>query len=507
LKTLRLILGDQLNAQHPWFQKIEQDVMYVMMEVKSETGYVLHHAQKIIAIFAAMRAFHEKLCQAGHQCIYIKISDPENCQQIDQNLLRIIQQQNIEAFEYQLPDEIRLDKLLNDFCLNINIPSKAVDTAHFITTREQAATFFNQRAWLMESFYRHLRNKHQILMDAGKPIGNQWNFDKENRKAWKGEPVAPNDWRQQHNHTQLFNELQQQNIAWFGSPQHTRMPWPINTDEARQQLNYFLNHVLAFFGDFQDAMSQHHPRLFHSLISFALNVKMISPLEVVEKTEQQYRLGKIPLAAAEGFIRQILGWREYIRGYYWANAESLVSSNFFNHQQKIPEWFWNANTKMSCLHHCIQDSLQNAYAHHIQRLMVIGNFSLLAGLNPEALHRWYLGIYIDAFEWVEMPNTLGMSQFADGGKLATKPYVSSANYIDKMSDYCSSCHYNKKLKVGENACPFNSLYWDFFIRHADKLGKNPRLGIVYQQIKNMSDEDRQAIRIQSRKHLEELESL
>jgi len=507
MKTLRLILGDQLNAIHPWFNQVEQDVCYVMMEVKCETNYLLHHAQKIIAIFAAMRKFHQALVEKGHQCLYLKITDRTNLHQIDQNLARIIQQAQIEKFEYQMPDEIRLDQVLKDFCLSLHIPSECYDSAHFITTREQASIFFKQRSWLMESFYRHLRTKHQVLMQQGKPIGGQWNFDKENRKAWKGTPLAPPDWREKHDHSAIFHDLQQQHIEWFGVPKQNQIPWPIDADEARQQLDYFLQHVLTHFGDYQDAMSQQQPRLFHSLISFALNVKMLSPMQVVQLTEQQYHLGKVPLSAAEGFIRQILGWREYIRGYYWANADKLVSSNFFEHQRKLPTWFWNGESKMSCLHHCIQDSLQNAYAHHIQRLMVIGNFALLAGLHPEALHRWYLGIYIDAFEWVEMPNTMGMSQFADGGKLATKPYVSSANYIDKMSDYCSGCHYDKKIKVGENACPFNSLYWHFFIRHSDKLNNNPRLGIVYQQIRKMSDDDKQAIQSQAERLLNQLETL
>jgi deoxyribodipyrimidine photolyase-related protein len=264
---------------------------------------------------------------------------------------------------------------------------------------------------------------------------------------------------------------------------------------------------LVNFGDFQDALHDENWRLFHSFLSFSLNSKMLSPLEVIKKAEEVYYEKDLPLASVEGFIRQILGWREYIRGVYWANMPGYDQHNFFKHNTKLPDWYWTGKTDMRCLSLSISQSLKNAYAHHIQRLMIIGNFSLLAGLDPKEVHKWYLGIYIDAYEWVEMPNTLGMSQFADGGLLATKPYVSSAAYINKMGNYCTNCKYKLKEKLGEDACPFNSLYWNFFDRHQDKLSNNPRLGIVNSQLKKMDQSQKKEINKKANFYLNNLNSL
>jgi deoxyribodipyrimidine photolyase-related protein len=350
-----------------------------------------------------------------------------------------------------------------------------------------------KRKWLMEHFYRDMRLRHHVLMEGApgesgkaKPVGGQWNYDHENRKAWAGKPPEPPDRRPRHDHSALWDTIVAAGVQSFGNPHAADLPWPLNRTEALLQLKAFIADGLPHFGAYQDAMSTQASRLFHSLLSFALNVKMLSPAEVVQAAEQAWRAGGAPLEAVEGFIRQILGWREYIRGVYWARMPAYAELNHFDHQGTLPHWFWTGQTRMRCLSHAIGDSLENAHAHHIQRLMIIGNFALLAGLEPGALHRWYLGIYIDAFEWVELPNTLGMSQFADGGLLATKPYVSSAAYIDRMSDYCKGCHYDRKARVGETACPFNALYWDFFARNAHQLRANPRIGMVYRQLEKMA---------------------
>ena len=385
-----------------------------------------------------------------------------------------------------------------------------VDTEHFFTTRDEVAALFGERKkWLMETFYRQMRVKHNVLIEEGskppKPVGDQWNFDAENRKAWPGLPVAPADIRVFNSKSiakrttilRCGRSIVKAGVKSFGEPNADKFGWPLNRAEALAQLDTFIDQVLPNFGDFEDAMSSKSWRLFHSLLSFSMNVKMLNPREVVAKAEAAGRSGAAPLAAVEGFIRQILGWREFVRGFYWAKmAESAgvnpdasyADNNFFNHQLPLPQWFWTGDTKMRCMAAAVGQSLEQAYAHHIQRLMVIGNFALLAGLNPKELHHWYLGVYIDAFEWVELPNTVGMSQFADGGLLATKPYVSSAAYIDRMSDYCKGCHYDKKLREDtptKKACPFNALYWDFHLKHADKLSANPRIGMVYQQLKKM----------------------
>ena len=490
MTMLRLILGDQLNPLHHWFAVADDEVVYVLMEVRQETDYVLHHAQKILAIFAAMRDFSSQLKAAGHRVHYLFIDDAENRQSLPANLDALIARYSASAFEYQAPDEWRLDQQLADYALQLAIPGRMVDSEHFYSRRDDAAQLFaGRKQWLMEHFYRQMRLRHRVLIDAlGKPVGGQWNFDHDNRKAWPGLPREPADWRTEHDHSALWQTIVQAGVASFGEGQAERFAWPLNRDEALQHLDHFVEQAMPHFGDFQDALTFRAWRLFHSLLSFALNSKMLNPREVVAKAVTAYESGAVPLAAAEGFIRQIIGWREYVRGVYWAGMPGYEAQNFFAHQAPLPHWFWSGETRMRCVSHAIRQSLEYAYAHHIQRLMVIGNFALLAGLDPQALHRWYLGIYIDAFEWVELPNTVGMSQYADGGKLATKPYVSSAAYIDRMSDYCKSCHYDKKARLGDQACPFNALYWDFFARNSEKLSANPRLAIVYRQLAKIAPE-------------------
>ena len=509
MKTLRLILGDQLNPNHSWFKNVDEEIIYVLMEVKQETNYVLHHAQKIIAIFAAMRDFESSLTKNGHQVIYLKINDGVNQHSFKANLNVMFNQHNIKKFEYQEPDEYRLDQELMEFCNEISIPSQCYSSEHFYTERYEIGDYFkNKKSWLMESFYRSMRKKHQVLMsENNEPIGSKWNFDQENRKAWKGTPKVFPDFRPTHDHSEIWNEINEVKVKSFGSNNASVFRWPLNRNEALKHLDFFIKNILMHFGDYQDAMHIDQPRMFHSLVSFALNTKMLSPTEVVSKVEKSYLNNQISINTAEGFIRQIIGWREYIRGFYWSHMPDLQNLNFFNHQLPVPSWFWNGKTKMNCLKYTINQSLENAYAHHIQRLMVVGNFSLLAGINPQSLHEWYLGIYIDAFEWVEMPNTLGMSQFADGGKLASKPYVSSANYINKMSNYCEGCHYTRNEKIGDKACPFNSLYWNFFIVNNKQLNKNPRLAIVNKQIQSMDRSTIKSIQMQAKKHILNIENL
>jgi deoxyribodipyrimidine photolyase-related protein len=487
--TLRLILGDQLNTQHRWYSETDDATIYVLMEVRQETDYVLHHAQKILAIFAAMRDMARQLREAGHRVHYLAIDDASNRQSICDNIDALVTQYQAAEFEYQAPDEWRLDELMYQHGRSSSIPWRMVDSDHFYTTRNHAADIFaGRKQWLMEFFYRQMRVAHQVLMeDAKTPLGGQWNFDQDNRKPWRGVPAEPRDPRKLHDHSALWATIVDAGVKSFGNPNAGQLAWSLNRAEALQQLDWFVDSVLPQFGDFQDAMSSKASRLFHSMLSFALNVKMLNPREVVAKAEAAYRTGNAPLAAVEGFIRQILGWREYVRGVYWASMPEYAEKNFFGHTRALPEWFWTGQTKMNCVSHAINQSLEQAHAHHIQRLMVIGNFALLAGLDPAQVHRWYLGIYIDAFEWVELPNTLGMSQFADGGGLATKPYVSSAAYIDRMSDYCKGCHYDKKVRIGERACPFNALYWDFFHRNTATLARNPRIGMVYRQLEKMDE--------------------
>lgn len=488
MTTLRLLLGDQLNPRQSWFASTDDDVVYALMEVRQETDYVLHHAQKVLAIFAAMRDFARHLESRGHRVHYLSIDDPDNRQSIPANVDRLISLHHVRRFEYQAPDEWRLDRQLKDYARGLSIPAQMVDSEHFLTARDEAAAFFaSRKRWQMEPFYRHMRVRHGVLMEPdGRPAGGRWNYDRENRKAWHGEPAEPRDWRRGHDHRALWGDIVAAGVKSFGAPRADALPWPLNRAEALLQLDAFVSRALPHFGDYQDAMSGQAKRLFHSMLSFALNVKMLSPREVIARVETAWREHRAPLGAVEGFIRQILGWREYVRGVYWARMPEYAEGNFFSHRRPLPDWFWTGETGMNCLRHAISQSLQGAHAHHIQRLMLTGNFALLAGLDPEQVHRWYLGIYVDAFEWVEMPNTLGMSQFADGGLLATKPYVSAAAYIHRMGDYCGSCRYRHDQRTGPRACPFNALYWDFLARNRTKLASNPRLAMVYRQLDRTS---------------------
>lgn len=496
MTDIRLILGDQLSPCHSWFDHVDPNTIYVLMEVRQETDYVLHHAQKIIAIFAAMRDFARRLRDIGHRVEYLGIDDPANLQSLTANLDRLIAQQGATHLSWQAPDEWRLDQQLADYAAGLMIPARMVDTEHFLSARDEAATqFAGRKQWLMESFYRRMRQRHDVLMDgSGRPVSGQWNFDADNRKPWVGAPPEPSDPRPHHDHSELWQTIMASGVDSFGTPHHRDFRWPLNRDEALVMLDGFVRHALPRFGDFQDAMHSKAAHLFHSLLSFALNVKMLRPREVIDAAVAAFQAGHAPLAAVEGFVRQILGWREYIRGVYWARMPHYAEVNLFGHTTPLPGWFWTSETKLRCVGHALGQSLDGAHAHHIQRLMVIGNFALLVGLDPQELHRWYLGIYIDAFEWVELPNTLGMSQYADGGALATKPYVSSAAYIDRMSNYCRGCHYDRKARIGDDACPFNALYWDFFDRNQPMLVANQRLGMTFRQLEKMGEETRRAIK-------------
>ncbi|MEL4892095.1 cryptochrome/photolyase family protein [Xanthomonas protegens] len=507
--TLRLVLGDQLDPEHAWFDVRDPGVVYVLMEVRQETDYVLHHAQKILAVFAAMRDFARQLRAAGHRVRYVAIDDASNRQSIPANLGALMAHYGARRLQYQEPDEWRLDQQLRQWGATQAFATEAMDSAHFYTRRNEVADFFRGRGqWLMEHFYRHMRKRYRILLaDDGTPEGGQWNYDHDNRQPWPGDPPPPPDTRPTHDHRALWASIQAAGVDSFGRPQAAAVRWPLNRAEALGCLDRFIADALPHFGRYEDAMSTRSPRLFHSQLSFALNTKMLRPQELVQRALAAYGAGAAPLPAVEGFVRQILGWREYVRGIYWAHMPGYEARNALGHDAPLPAWFWTGDTHMRCLHHAIGQSLQDAYAHHIQRLMVIGNFALLAGLDPAAVHRWYLGVYVDAFEWVELPNTVGMSQFADGGLLATKPYVSSAAYIDRMSDYCQGCRYDRKQKTGARACPYNALYWDFFVRHQDTLGRNRRLDMVYRQLGKLPATQLQALRAQAQQLREGLDTL
>lgn len=505
---LRLILGDQLNYQHSWYKTVNDDVVYVIMEMKQETDYTLHHAQKLIGFFAAMYNFATWLRRRGHKVEHWLINEQQNKHHLKKNLDYLVTKHRITAFEYQLPDEYRLDQQLKTIAAELDIPVTTIDTEHFFSSREELGSFFGARTPLMESFYRYMRKKHKILVnDSNEPVGKEWNFDKANRKSLPSGLRLPQAYLFQHDYSSIWKEIEKAGIKSFGNPMAAAFPWPTSRKQSLQTLRYFIKHLLPFFGAYQDALTQRSTYLFHSRLSFALNTKMISPKEVILAVVSAFEGGAASIEAVEGFVRQILGWREFMRGIYWNNMPSYSQLNYFKHQRPLPHWFWTGDTNMNCLQHSITQSLDSAYAHHIQRLMIIGNFSLLAGLSPDELDQWYLGIYIDAIEWVEITNTRGMSQFADGGIAGTKPYVSSASYISKMSDYCKNCYYKASEKTGEKSCPFNSLYWQFYDRHRKQLEGNPRIGMVYKTLDKMDNEKLDALKKQASIYLKNINEL
>ncbi|MEP0710897.1 MAG: cryptochrome/photolyase family protein, partial [Algoriphagus sp.] len=470
-KTLRLILGDQLNSNHSWFKETDPSVTYLMLEMRQETDYVSHHIQKVVAFFLSMRNFAEQLKSEGHEVNYVKLDQDENTQALDKMIYAMVEEHQFSQFEYQLPDEYRLDQQLKTIAANLSIPCRSVDSEHFLTEREYVKDFFHgKKTFLMESFYQQMRKDFSILMDGKEPTEGKWNFDHENRAALKDKRLLRKAKVHPKPVSDLMEMIKKAEIKTIGKLNEDEFDWPCSREESLEVLDHFCSHLLIHFGDYQDALTTWDPFLFHSRLSFAMNTKMLSPLEVVQKVEAYWKSHQdtIDISQAEGFIRQVIGWREYMRGIYWAKMPDFAELNFFDHQRALPKWFWTGKTKMKCLSHSIGQSLDLAYAHHIQRLMVIGNFALLAGIHPDEVDSWYLGIYIDAIEWVEITNTRGMSQFADGGIVGTKPYVSSANYIKKQGNYCTHCAYDPNKKIGDGACPFNSLYWHFYDGNREK---------------------------------------
>lgn len=499
--TIRLILGDQLNPQHAWYAQTDDQILYVLMELRSETDYATHHIQKVVGFFAAMRLFAERLKAAGHRLRYYRLDDPDNLQTFSANIRSLVRAEKARRWEYQQPDEWRLDQELASLSASLSeesIETRVWDSEHFLTHRTELAEMFRgKKTFLMETFYRKMRQKHDILMepDGQTPLTGRWNYDTENRKKLPAGQVIPPVLHFRRDLSDLCDMIRKAGVRTIGNIAAEAFDWPLTREEALRLLDDFNCLRLARFGDYQDAMSDRHWLLFHSRLSFSLNLKMISPAEVIRAAiaHWQHHPNQVSIAALEGFVRQIAGWREYMRGIYWAKMPEYATLNFFNHQAPLPHWYWSGETRMNCLRQAVTQSLERAYAHHIQRLMLTGNFALLLGVSPDEVDAWYLGIYMDAIEWVEITNTRGMSQYADGGIVGSKPYVSSANYIHKMSDHCASCHYQRDQRYGPRACPFNSLYWDFYHRHRPALERNPRIGMMYRVWDAMPDDERRQI--------------
>ena len=511
-QTIRLILGDQLNEQHSWFSASDPDVLYVVAEMQQETGYVRHHVQKVCAFFAAMSRFSARLSDLGHKVQYLTLDDTAHYQDLPALLSHLTTQHAVRYFEYQQPDEYRLQEQLGKLDLG-EVKIAMFDTEHFFLAHADLPKYFKKNtSHKMEMFYRKMRKERDILMQDGAPLHGQWNFDQQNRNKLKAADIdeIPKPLLFSHDVQDILDRLDRHDIDTIGVSK-TALIWPITRRESLELLDFFCRNMLPAFGTFQDSMTdqtEHSWTLYHSRLSFSLNAKLISPKEVVDAAITAFQQSsEIEIAQIEGFVRQILGWREFVRGIYWLNMPEYAEMNSLQAERPLPAFYWTGKTKMNCLSKTIEQSLDHAYAHHIQRLMVTGTFSLLVGVNPDEVDTWYLGIYIDAIEWVELPNTRGMSQAADNGIVATKPYAASGNYINKMSDYCRSCHYKVKEKTGSTACPYNSLYWHFMNRHRAQLKKNPRIGMVYKNWDKMGEEAQSLVLDRAEWCLEHLEEL
>ncbi|MDE3122912.1 MAG: cryptochrome/photolyase family protein [Paracoccaceae bacterium] len=488
---LILILGDQLSPAIAALAGADKarDVV-VMAEVRGEAATVPHHPQKIAFLFAAMRKFAADLTVSGWQVRYTRLDDPDNTQSIPGELIRRGSEAGAAEVIATRPGDWRLIAALED----CPVPVRLLEDTRFIcATAEFAAWAEGRKQLRMEYFYREMRRKTGYLMEGDRPAGDRWNFDAENRKPAAGDLFRPTPPRFPPDAVtaEVLDLVAREFPGHFGTLDD--FGWATDRAGALAALDHFIDHALPDFGAYQDAMLAGDRFLYHSLLSPYMNAGLLDPREVCDRVEAAWRAGRVPINSAEGFIRQIIGWREFIRGVYFLEGPGYTARNALNHRRALPAAYWGGETKMACLSQTVAQTRDVAYAHHIQRLMVAGNFALLAGVDPAQVHEWYLSVYIDALEWVEAPNTLGMSQFADGGVVGSKPYVSSGAYIDRMSDYCGGCAYRVGDRTGPKACPFNLLYWHFLIRHRDRFAGNPRMAQMYRTWDRMADERRATV--------------
>jgi deoxyribodipyrimidine photolyase-related protein len=504
---LFFVLGDQLSHTLPALKAMRAgtDVIW-MAELRSEAQRVRHHKKKLVFIFSAMRHFAQELIAMGHTVQYTDYSDVDNAGSFTGELRRALDSGDFTEVHYTEPSEyaVAQEWLQCEHAFSIDFVRHS--DQRFLASKKDFQDWSRGKKQLrMEFFYREMRRRYQVLMEQDQPIGGQWNYDAQNRKPPKRGLKIPAPYAIQPDAiTQTVVHLVAEEFTdHFGHVEP--FSYAVTAEEARDALEKFIVERLSQFGDYQDAMLQGEAWMYHSHIALYLNCGLLLPMECIRAAECAYQEGAAPLNAVEGFIRQILGWREFVRGLYWQRMPAYAEANYFDAQRALPDFFWTGTTDMNCLHQCITETERHAYAHHIQRLMVLGNFCLLCGIQPQAVNEWFWVVYADAYEWVELPNVSGMALFADGGLLASKPYAASGAYINKMSNYCKNCRYSPSQKNGANACPFNYLYWDFLQREAPKLQKNPRMGMPYRTLSKMSPERLQAVAQDSREFFTQLD--
>lgn len=488
MTTIRLILGDQLSENISSLDEMDpQRDVILICEVHDETVYVKHHKKKIAFLFSAMRHFAQELREKKYTVDYVTLDDPENRGSFKEEVLRAIDRHKADEVVVTFPGEYRVWQDMKSWSKDFGIKVSILPDQRFLCPPKAFRAWADSAKSLrMEYFYRHMRRELNILMDAeGKPEGGQWNYDHDNRAPPPKDAKIPEliKFKRDKITEDVLALVEKKFDKHFGDLEPFTLA--VTRKQALQAMDDFIKNRLENFGTYQDAMLTDEPFLYHSHLSFYINCGLLDPMEVVRKVEKAYHDGHVPINAAEGFIRQIIGWREYVRGIYWYKMPGYAHENYLKAERQLPDFFWTAQTDMNCMHHCIGDTMRNAYAHHIQRLMVIGNFCLLTGMSVEEVNEWYLIVYADAYEWVEMPNVSGLILFADGGLMASKPYIAGGSYINKMSNYCKGCRYDVKAKTGPDACPFNYLYWNFLLTHQDKLGGNQRLSMMCRTLDKM----------------------
>lgn len=506
--TLIPVLGDQLSLGISSLAGADPShTIVLMMEVADETEYVRHHKTKLVYILSAMRHHAEALAAAGWTVDYVRLDDPENSGSFTGEIARAISRHRPDRIVVTEAGEWRVAAMLDAWQTLFGLPVEIRPDSRFLCSHAEFDAWAAGRGELMmEWFYREMRKRTGLLMRGGKPEGERWNFDKENRKPAARDLLMPRPLSFPPDRiTQDVIALVETRFA--DNPGSVAgFDYAVTAADAERQAASFLANALPQFGDYEDAMLTGERFLWHSILSPYINSGLLDPLDLCRRAEAEYRAGRAPLNSVEGYIRQIIGWREYMRGIYWREGPDYIDRNFFGHTRQLPGWYWTGDTEMHCLREALTQTLATAHAHHIQRLMVTGNFALLIGADPKAVHRWYLEVYLDAYEWVELPNTLGMSQYGDGGLLGSKPYISSGAYINRMSDYCRHCRYDVNQRVGDDACPFNALYWHFLDRHRDKLGDNRRLAMPYRTWDGQPAEAREATLRQANTFLDQLEA-
>ena len=505
MATLRLVLGDQLSASLASLRDYESGDTVLMAEVVEEATYVKHHKKKIAFLFSAMRHFAAELESRQIKVAYTRIDDDANAGSLAGEVERALKAGAFDRLVVVEPGEYRLREQMEGWSERFGVPVDIRRDDRFIAPLERFNDWADGKKRLtMEYFYRELRRETGILMDGDDPAGGQWNFDHDNRERLPDDITIPERHRIEPDDITrtVITQVAQRFSDHFGDLED--FWFAVTAEDAEAQLDWFIDEALADFGAYQDAMKQGEAFLFHSVLSLYMNAGLLDPLTVCQRAETAYRDGKAPINAVEGFIRQILGWREFVRGVYWRFMPEYLERNALNADRPLPEFYWTGDTQMACLRDAIETTKRHAYAHHIQRLMVTGNFALLAGIDPAAVNEWYLVVYADAYEWVEAPNTHGMAIYADGGLMATKPYAASGSYINKMSDSCKACRYKVTKKNGPDACPFNYLYWNFLIENEDTLRGNHRLGMIYKTLERMGDEKRRAVREDSRRFFDRI---